>query len=405
MKKQLALSAILTLALTGILSIYKFSSANNVTDVCTGVSTVFNATVPSEVTQGQTFSITGLFTQPAATYGVTVTSSTLALSATGATPSTYAQTDSSTNPSPTTGAPTYETYYPNWSLTASGSAGSQIVVKLGSIAAQVSGVGTINCNLSAILATINIEAPPTPVVSPAKPSSTTPSSTTPTTTKPITPTGTTPTNTTTPTTPTSTTTPTSAPTTKHVTRTVVLGSSQEVTITVKNSGGQTIQGAQVSVDSSSAVYSDSKGNATFKNLTSGSHHVTVSFNNRKVSQTIELGSKNDSDIIPIKVPSNSSFKLSLIYTLPPLLVLIGVGGTFIYLRFKKDHIVAPAAQASPSSGIALEQSEQVITPAPTVMPTASSQPPAEVTQPPTNLTETKAPPAPPDTESPPEQQN
>jgi hypothetical protein len=147
-----------------------------VTDTCQGVATTFNGTMPSSVYAGQVFSITAISSRPANSYGYTITSSSLSLSATNASPASYTKNNTSTSPSPTTGASTYTSYYPNWSLTANGAVGSQIVVKLTQATADVSGIGTLTCPLTATLGTVNIIATPTVPVIPVG-GTTTPTST------------------------------------------------------------------------------------------------------------------------------------------------------------------------------------------------------------------------------------
>ncbi|MEI7682903.1 MAG: hypothetical protein WCJ24_01210 [Candidatus Saccharibacteria bacterium] len=131
-----------------------------VTETCSNVATTFNATLPTSVYKGQAFTVSNINSQPANSYGYTITSSTLSLSATNATPATYSMTNSSTVPSPTTGAVTYTANYPNWSLTATGNTGSQITIVLTQATATIVGVGQLICPLTATLGTIGIVAAP-----------------------------------------------------------------------------------------------------------------------------------------------------------------------------------------------------------------------------------------------------
>ncbi|MDQ5972415.1 MAG: hypothetical protein QG553_574 [Patescibacteria group bacterium] len=273
------------------------SRASAVSETCSGVATTFNATAPASVTAGQAFTISGINTSPATSYGFTITTSTLTLSATGATPESYSQANTSTDPSPTTGAQTYTAYYPNWTLTATGAAGSQIVIKLVQASATVEGVGVITCPLTATLVAINVTAPA------ATPSGGGTSSTPK------------PTATTTPTTPTpqtTTPTPTTSTETEQTTEDV---SKQVVTAKVLVVNGQKhpVKDATVTIDGQLPTKTGKDGIASFTGIRKGLHTITVVYGKQKISREVNV-TKDDT--------ANTTFVVS---TGPNIFLVVGIG--------------------------------------------------------------------------------
>ncbi|MGH9856263.1 MAG: hypothetical protein ACRD4B_00330, partial [Acidobacteriota bacterium] len=150
MKKKSFLVFVGLFIVIGSYMVYRGLRAAEVQDVCDpyNTPTTFNASFPSSVTAGQAFTLSNITSHPSNSYGVTIQSANLELTATNASPSSYSKFSTSTDPSPTTGASSYTAHYPNWSLTAAGSAGNKIDIKLVKVTAQVSGIGNIVCNFS-----------------------------------------------------------------------------------------------------------------------------------------------------------------------------------------------------------------------------------------------------------------
>ncbi len=338
---------LLILSFSFLFGVVTVAPAVAVDESCSGVVTAFNATAPASVNPGQSFSITGISSRPSTSYGVTVLSSTLSLSATNSTPATYSMINSSTDPSPTTGAPTYTAYYPNYALTASGAAGSSITVKLVQASANISGIGIINCTLTATLATIPIVAPPpAPEPTPTPTPSSGGTSSTPTTTKPNTkepattpttdkPVETTPTNSTKPEEP------------KEVTSENY--DVQAVSITVKDKFGKLVNGAVVTIDGQlSATTVD--GMVTFEDIRVGEHVLGISYGGHNTEQLINVQADAGQNELAVEVP----FSLPLLHWLGIAtigLTLFGITA-FLVLKIrshKRLHSLMPVATITTST--------------------------------------------------------
>ncbi|HSX43785.1 MAG TPA: hypothetical protein VLE69_00590 [Candidatus Saccharimonadales bacterium] len=345
MKKKIAFGLFCLLLTLGIFSKWGTQrlGAATVYDSCMGVNTAFTATYPSSVTSGSAFTVSGITSRPDNSYKVTVTSATLYLSATNASETTYAKNATSTNPSPTTGADTYTGYYPNWSLTATGAAGNQVVVKLVKAVAQTVEYGTISCDLTKTLANVNITAVPPPPPSggggtgggtsgggtssggTSSGGSTTSSSGTNTTTNTTSSGGTT-----------SQKIAALNPTTP---KTITTASGQvvqvlPVIIVVKDKGGNAIKGAKVSIDDGEAVETDTEGGALFKDIVLGEHNTTVSYNNLKAKKAFTVSANNQINSVTVTIA-----KPTIIQKLV-LPGLIGIGsilvvGTIIVVIIRK----------------------------------------------------------------------
>lgn len=261
--------------------------ASAVTDSCSGVATTFTANAPSSVTAGQSFTVSGITSRPQTSYGVTVTTSTLSISASNATPASYTQAATATDPSPTTGAQTYTATYPNWTLTASGNPGTTIAIKLSSVTANVEGIGSINCSLSATLANVTINAPAaTPKSSSSGNSSTSQ-----------------------PNTSTNSTTPTNESNSTQTATSDTQTTSDErlTTIIVKDKNGRPLSGAKVEVGSGSNGYTDNDGKVIFKNLPGGNQTVTVSYKGQVLSQSVSVNDQTD-QTIPVALGGSSTIR-------------------------------------------------------------------------------------------------
>lgn len=361
----------LVILLSGVFTLHAGESASAVTDSCSGVATNFTATAPASVVVGQSFTLSNLTTQPSTSYGVTVTSAVLNLSASNATPTSYSQNDSSTVPSPTTGAANYIAYYPNWSLTATGSAGSVVAVNLVSVVAQVSGIGSITCPLSATLASIKIYAPAS--------SSSSGSSVVSSGTSSAKSTAVSSSASSNPTTSSTSTTSPSGSVTKTVTATEP---KQAVTIVVENSQNRPVKGAGVSIDNLPVVYTNSSGHASFKNVTEGNHQVSVAFNKQKDISTVRINAKNTSYVVPLKTATASNMKGDVALSIAVLAFICLAG--FWLIRRRRSMLARPIL--SPVTTPTLPQtpsSQPSLPPSPTVasVPPSSAEPTSQPEQP------------------------
>lgn len=319
--------AVFAILLAGVLAVFSVpitaqadSTTVRVTDTCQGIATTFIATVPTSVQQGKSFIVSGLQVTPSSSYGVTVTSSIFNMGASNASSSSYSQDFSRTNPSPTTGQSSYTAFYPNWGLIATGNVGSSISITLKSLHSQTQGFGSINCNLSQTLATIKITGfipPPSPLPSPS-PSRTpvptpVPTHTTQVTTPSVKPSATpskSPVSTPTPT-PTPTTTPTPSPTPAAVAKAVTV---VPLTVVVKDSNKQLVQGAVVKLDGQQKLTSDISGTVTFNNVLTGDHVLLASYKGLTKSQNISLSTANIGQVIIVSLPPQPIITYPLVIT-------------------------------------------------------------------------------------------
>jgi hypothetical protein len=342
-----------------------YANAYTTTDICTAFSvstnTTFNATAPASVTPGQAFTVSGINSTPDNTYGQVVTSSTLGLSVTGAKPTTY----SSTDPNPTANSPTYTSYYSNWALTATGAAGSKIVIKLVQATAVVTNIGTVTCPLTATLVTINITAPASSGGGSSGGASSTTGSSTPSKSTTTTP----QTTTTSPT----TTTPQTTTTTPKATDSA---SAQTVAmnILVVDSQKHPIK-ATVTLDGQLTVKTGTNGLASFTGIRKGEHTASVVFGRQKISKQVQAGTGNVLGATVV-VPSSPS---ALLYGFIGLgvVLLVGVVGLVIKLFVAKKHqpnlALAAEPLASVQPAIVPQVQPTIIQPAP---PTQPETPPA-----------------------------
>ena len=348
-KKALGVTSLLVTALAVVFAASLWpKQASAVSEACSGVATTFTASAPASVTAGQAFTLSGISSTPATSYGFTVTASTLSLSATGASPATYNQTNTSTNPADTTGAPTYTAYYPNWALTATGAAGSQIVIKRVQATATVTGVGVINCPLTATLVTVN-------VVAPASSSS----GNTSTTTKP----GTTPSSTTTP----QPTTATLAPATTAPAATTNPTASQQtikdadaqvvsMKILVVNGQKHPVKDAAVTVDGQLTVKTGNDGIASFTGIRKGEHTVSVVLGKQRISKKVQT--TNGNTLASTVVVSTGPNVILFASIAAGVLVLLGVVLLSLKLFTKKKLGSAP----TPSPLVEQPVATQVVQP-------------------------------------------
>lgn len=348
MKKRIVHGLILIFLLSGLFTLPAGESASAVTDSCSGVATSFTVTAPTSVVTGQSFTLSNITTQPSTSYGVTVTSAVLSLSASNASPTSYSQNDSSTVPSPTTGAANYIAYYPNWSLTASGSAGSVVTVNLVSVVAQVNGIGSVTCDLSSTLATIKVTAPASTGGSSSSPGTSSGSSSTKSSSGA-------------PSTSATTNTPALTTSTPTITTTKTVKSTagkQAVTIVVENSQNRAVEGAGVSIDNLPVVYTNARGNASFKNVSQGDHQVSVAFNKQKAVSTVQINPKNTSYVVPIKTAATTHMKGNIALSIAVLAVICLA--VFLLLRKRRSivatPVLSPVAISPPSDGQNLQSS-------------------------------------------------
>lgn len=336
MNKKIFFSSLLILTLSGFVLFFRAGFALAVTDSCDGVPTTFTGTVPSSVEAGKSFTVSNITTEPSTSYGVTVTSAILNMTVINASPTIYSQNDTHTDPSPTTGAPTYTAYYPNLTLTAAGSVGSQILIKLTSVVAQVTELGPtpIVCPLTATLATVTITSPAAAGGGSGATGSTSPK---PASSKisPVTPVA-------------ATSTTPAAPTTPLTTPKATALTSKRVTIIVKNNQGHSLQNAKVTFDNLSTATTDATGNAIFNNLAPGSHNVIVVYHKQKIARTIDVSAKNDSETVVIKLPAEFSQRLIIFAGGTGILILILIGTILIIMRNRRHGSTPPSAIATPS---------------------------------------------------------
>jgi hypothetical protein len=350
--------AIFAISLLGALGLFVPSqqvSAGNVsvTDTCT-VSTTFTATVPDTVERGKSLTVSNIRVTPSSSYGVTVISATLDMTATNTSSTTYSQSFYQTDPSPTTGASKYTAYYPNWSLDATGPVGSSINVKLKKISAQTQGFGTVTCNLTQTLATIPIVAPaPSPSSSPSP--SPTPSTTTPPpagSTKP----SASPSTSSTPT-PSATPSPVATPTpTSDAVTTTAEPAEQTVTVVplnieVKDSSGKIIASADVTMDGSQKLVTNSKGRVTFSNVLTGRHSVLVLYKGQKVSKSILVNINDIGKAVVVTLPATSTPIGIIAAAAAGTAAVIGIPATMLVIRRRRGNALQPAATDMTIHGI------------------------------------------------------
>jgi hypothetical protein len=318
-KKALGAAVLLTMLLAVVfIAPWGAKRADAVTETCSGVATTFNATAPASVTAGQAFTVSGISSTPTTSYGFTITTSTLSLSATAATPGAYNQANTSTDPSPTTGAPTYTAYYPSWTLTATGAAGSQIVIKLVQASATVSGVGVINCPLTSTLVTVNVTAPTSS--SPSSPGSTTKPTSSPSSTTTPQPT--------TPAAPTPITTPTETKqSTKDTSAQIV-----PMKVLVVNNQKQPIKDVPVTIDGQLTVKTGADGTARFTGIRKGAHTVSMVFGKQKLSRQVEAATASDKPATTFVVSTRPS---TAVVVSAGVGVLVLLGATFLAVKFYK----------------------------------------------------------------------
>ena len=296
------------------------------------VQVTIKATVPDSIEQGKSFMMTDITVQPANTYGFNVTSSIYYMSATGTSSTNYQQNFYATNPSPTTGHNTYVSYYPNWTLNATGPVGSNVTITLNKSVTVIQGYGgsPVNCNFSKTLATVPI------VAASATPSTPPPQSTAPTSpsTKPNNSPSKSPTTSSSSPSPSTSTAPQTTGSTKSSTNdsTAVAPSTSEkpvnksvsvvpLTIEVRDHFGTTIKNAEVMLDSSKRLTTDNRGKVTFSNVLTGPHAILVSYKGQKITKNITLGDDAISKVTTVELPA----------TPPPWPIIIGIGVTTVVL--------------------------------------------------------------------------
>ena len=334
-KMKIRLFAIgLATFLAGPLMLVSSVSAATVTvKAFCNVQVTIKATVPDSIEQGKSFMMTDITVQPANTYGFNVTSSIYYMSATGTSSTNYQQNFYATNPSPTTGHNTYVSYYPNWTLNATGPVGSAVTITLNKSVTVIQGYGgsPVNCNFSKTLATVPI------VAASATPSTPPPQSTAPTSpsTKPNSGTPSkSPTASSSSPSPSTSTTPQATNTNKSTANdsTAVAPSTSEkpvsksvsvvpLTIEVRDHFGTTIKNAEVMLDSSKRLTTDNRGKVTFSNVLTGPHAILVSYKGQKITKNITLGDDAISKVTTVELPA----------TPPPWPIIIGIGVTTVVL--------------------------------------------------------------------------
>lgn len=342
MKKKIALGLLCLLLVIGLFSAWRKSYAATVYDTCVGVQTAFTATYPSSVTTGTGLSVTGITSRPSSSYGVTVLSATLYMSATNASESVYSKSATRTDPSPTTGASTYTGYYPDWSLTATGAASSQIVVKLTKAVAQTKEYGTITCNLTATLATINITAPVstggggsgggssggggsgggsssggTSTGGTSSGSNTTTTSTTSSGTS---------------------TSPKLSTATNIPPKTITTASGEQiqvfpVIVIVKDKNNQAVKGAKVTIEGQTDE-TDTEGGALFQDIPEGNHTLTVVYKDLKTQQSFTVTAGDKVNTVNVTIAKVTIFQKLLLPGAIGAAVIVA-GGTVTFLVIRK----------------------------------------------------------------------
>ena len=339
MKMHVPIARLLALSLIALLVgpltlVSSVSAATITVKAFCNVQVTIKATVPDSIEQGKSFMMTDITVQPANTYGFNVTSSIYYMSATGTSSTNYQQNFYATNPSPTTGHNTYVSYYPNWTLNATGPVGSAVTITLNKSITVIQGYGgsPVNCNFSKTLATVPIvaasAAPSTPTT-PSQPASPTSPSTKPNNSPSKSPT----TSSSTPS-PSTSATPQTTNTSKTTTNdsTAVAPSTSEkpvnksvsvvpLTIEVRDHFGTTIKNAEVMLDSSKRLTTDNRGKVTFSNVLTGPHAILVSYKGQKITKNITLGDDAISKVTTVELPA----------TPPPWPIIIGIGVTAVVL--------------------------------------------------------------------------
>ncbi len=356
------------------------------TALCYGQPGTHTAVAPSSVTPGQTFKITNI-TGAANTNIATVNSTNLTLSISGATPATVTE---NWNGGPVHGD--YTSTYPDITLTATGAVGSQVLVNLDAIVAQVTIAGvdsTITCSTSngqltanspgqsLNLAAISIVAPPASTLSSNKAkdsalNSTSPSSvsqgTQPATHQPT----------------------TNAADSQQSSATNEETQTQAMHVTVRDYKGQPVRGAKVVLDSMPAVITDSSGTASFKAVNAGTHNLSVIANNQTLTQTLQLDPQNAGKVLGIQVqlrpPSHKLRNLIIGGVFGLLAVIAGLVTLARWLRRDKNVLpstapmnpapTVPVIPTSPSTTTSDPFKPQIIRPSnsPNTMPGNDSPP-------------------------------
>ncbi len=379
------------------------------TEFC-NVTVTFKATVPNSVEEGQNFTVTGISVQPAKSYRFNVSSSVFEMTATNTSSPNYSQNFAYTNPSPTTGHSTYVGHYPNWSHTASGNAGGNVVIKLKKSTTVVQGYGNVVCNFSKTLATIPITAatpdPPDPDPSPSpSPSPSTSPSPTPDdgggssggggtgsggtgssggSKKPG-----------------------SKSDDKKDTskdsknedqpKDIVVDDNGEVVngdelsvvplaILVRDENGKIVPNAEVTLDGGEKQKTDENGRVVFSNVLTGGHSISVSYQGRTISKDLDLSTENFGEVVEVKLPG-AMFTFSPAFIAiagAGLAVIGGIIGLWLFRRHQRRAAIEDAVFDVPSrhltylpgvmSGSVIESSSGNYT---MLTPTQPSQPTAQ----------------------------
>lgn len=303
---------------------YRVAKSHAVRDTCTGVSTEFKGTVPSSVKPGQGFTLTNISSRPDTSYGATVNSSSLKLSASKVSQGGYNEDNTSTDPSPTTGHPTYTSYYPDWQLTAAGENGEKIVIKLVEATAEVEGFGSVTCTLSETLATVDIAQSESPS-----------STNTPTTAEqeedqPVS---------------------TSAdvadesvseddvqdiPESENTENTSFNLNTHDLTINVVSNDGDAVQGASVTIDNQLTESTNSNGQAQFKDIRVGSHTVVVKYGSYTYENKLSVSENPKDNNITINIPISAELPWFLLAVLMLIILVISAVAYYIFHKRKQS---------------------------------------------------------------------
>ncbi len=377
------ISVISILAFGAVFAILQVRNLNNskaATSLCYGHPGTQTVVAPTSVIPGQRFKLTNISgTGNTDIATVNEVSNTWTIS--GASPTSVNEKWA--------GGPVHGdfiTTFNDISLTANGPVGSQIDVNLISITAQtlVSGVSVnVVCSVangqllannpgeSLRLATINIVAPPP---SP-KPTPTQSSTHSAPTTSPSSSPSSSPNNT------------TSNQSITQNTSTAALAN-QQITITVQDHSGKPIQGAQVVLDSQPKANTDSAGKVSYKNVSIGSHNISVTAEGHTITREVQVTAQPNGNVLGLQVQlpgPKQAAKKSIIGIIAGLLVL-GLLIIWLIRRSRAKKQLAPPTLSTPlviSSPVdpGTSSAGQIIIPTPaspptdTVAPTMPSNPP------------------------------
>lgn len=262
------------------------------------VPTNFTGTAPATVVAGGSFALKNITSSAANNLPVTITSSDLKLSATNASQTSYFKANTSSYVDSATGYK--RAVFPDWQLSATGSPGEKVVIKLVEATAHIQGVGPITCPLSATLATINIASANSGSgninTKPSGNSGDSKASDIPSNTEGQAEND-----------------QTADKTQPGKTGTQNAKATNSYKIVVKDEKDNLLGGARVLIGSKEITTSYHDGSATFEELEPGQQIVKVSYGNTSIERSIYVTTENEHNSIYVVIPTPSKLSFGLFF--------------------------------------------------------------------------------------------